>query len=236
MASAYLLSCMSVWIVERSSPLLICVGLMVRPSPFASALTTLSNWSPNRGIPSTGTAWYTAWRRLFCPPWVIKRHAFLWPGKERIIQKNVIIKWMQQCCQSSTRSTETISGITNESNKIKLTTTLIINHLSHSSSINARQMVSLTAVYCFSLFSDSIAHNKQSSDKLFGSLAHNLTCISVWERCSPWRVDKPTQHIIQREPVQEPEIGGFVQVRWPLLGVIPASKIPFRKFMFSLFI
>lgn len=77
--STYLLSCMSVWIVELSSSLVMCVGLMVRPSPFVSALTTLSNWSPNRGIASTGTAWYTACSRLFCPPWVMKRRAFVWP-------------------------------------------------------------------------------------------------------------------------------------------------------------
>lgn len=90
--STYLTSWMSVWIVELSSSLVMCVGLRVRPSPFASALTTLSNWSPNRGIPSTGTAWYTACRRLFCPPWVMKRRVCLWPEvnkekKEKIKKK-----------------------------------------------------------------------------------------------------------------------------------------------------
>lgn len=72
--------------------LVMCVGLMVRPSPFVSALTTLSNWSPNIGIASTGTAWYTACSRLFCPPWVIKRLAFLWPGVNRKIEKTSLLR------------------------------------------------------------------------------------------------------------------------------------------------
>lgn len=82
-ASTYLLSCMSVCIAEYSRSRVMSVGLMESPSPFVLALTTLSNWSPNRGIASTGTAWYTACRRLFCPPWVMKRRAFVWPGVNR---------------------------------------------------------------------------------------------------------------------------------------------------------
>lgn len=79
-ASTYLMSCISVWIVACSRSRVMSVGLMESPSPFVSALTTLSNWSPNSGIASTGTAWYTACRRLFCPPWLMKRRAFVWPG------------------------------------------------------------------------------------------------------------------------------------------------------------
>ena len=89
LTSTYMLSCKSVWMVVLSSSLVMCVGLMVRPSPFVSALTALSNWSPNRGIPSTGTAWYTAWSRLFCPPWVMKRRTFLWPEVNRRERKNL---------------------------------------------------------------------------------------------------------------------------------------------------
>lgn len=78
-ASTYLMSCIMVWMVELTSSLVMCVGLMTTQSPFASARTTLSNWSPNRGMASTGTAWYTACIRLFCPPWVMNRRAIGWP-------------------------------------------------------------------------------------------------------------------------------------------------------------